>query len=90
VRPHSLTRADLRRAGALVLGWVDGSDAGVLLGGDCNVVDPVVPGFADLGGHGVDRVLGRGFVADGRAVTPPREGGLSDHAPVLLTVAPAS
>ncbi len=88
VRPHTLTRADLRRAGELVLGWA-GPQARVLLGGDCNVVDPVVPGFADLGGHGVDRVLGRGFSAAGRTVVPPREGGLSDHAPVLLTVAPA-
>lgn len=88
VRPHALTRADLRRAGELVLDWAAGDPAPVLLGGDVNVVDPVVPGFSDLGGHGVDRILGRGFVAAGPAITPPREGDLSDHAPVLLSVAP--
>jgi endonuclease/exonuclease/phosphatase family metal-dependent hydrolase len=84
VRPHDLTRADLRAAGAAVRGWA-GDDARIVLGGDCNVEDPVVDGFADAGGHRVDRVLvrGPGLKPAGPARTLER-GGLSDHAPVLL------
>lgn len=85
VRPHDLTRADLRAAGRAVLRWA-GPATPVLLGGDCNVRDPVVPGFTDLGGHGVDRVLGRGWSVAAPARTLPRAGGLSDHAPVVLSV----
>lgn len=82
VRPHEQTRADLRRAGAVLLEWA-GPKAPVLLGGDMNVVDPIVEGFVDLGGHRVDRFLARGLVAK----APPRtleRGSLSDHAPVVI------
>jgi endonuclease/exonuclease/phosphatase family metal-dependent hydrolase len=74
-------QADLARAGRTVLDWA--GDAPVVLGGDANVREPRVPGFTHLGGHGVDHVLGRGFVAAG----PPRtleRGSLSDHAAVLV------
>src|SRR3954454_18642914 len=84
VRPHPLTRADLDRAGIVARRWAAG--APLLLGGDLNVPDPVVAGFADLGGHGVDRVLARGATATGPARTL-EPGGLSDHAPVVVDVA---
>lgn len=85
VRPHSHTRADLEAAGAAVLRWAGREPC--MLGGDLNVPDPVVAGFTDAGGHGVDRfLLGPGIAADGRAQVLDRAGGLSDHAPVLLRV----
>lgn len=83
VRPHAETRKDLALAGATVRRWA--ADGPAVLGGDCNVVDPDVAGFAMAGGHGVDRILVRGLTPVGRARTPER-GGLSDHAPVLLEV----
>jgi endonuclease/exonuclease/phosphatase family metal-dependent hydrolase len=83
--PHIEARKDLVRAGAAVRDWA--ADAPALLGGDCNVPDPMIDGFTDLGGHHIDRVLGRGFTADGRARRLERHG-LSDHAPVLVPVTP--
>jgi len=82
--PHARTRADVALAGAAVLAWAGGAPA--LLGGDFNVPDPAVPGFEDAGGHGMDRVLVRGLRPRGPARTLPRHG-LSDHEPVLVTVA---
>ncbi|MBI5106460.1 MAG: endonuclease/exonuclease/phosphatase family protein [Solirubrobacterales bacterium] len=84
VRPHELTRADLARAGAAVRAWA--GDGPAVLGGDCNVPDPRIDGFADAGGHGVDHVLVRGLAAAGKPRTLDRHG-LSDHAPVLVEVA---
>jgi endonuclease/exonuclease/phosphatase family metal-dependent hydrolase len=83
VHSEQRAQADLALAGHTVLGWSGGGPA--LLGGDANVRDPRVPGFARLGGHGVDHVLGHGFAAEGPAHAPDR-GGLSDHAPVLVDV----
>lgn len=86
VRPHADTRADLALAGATVLRWA--ADAPALLGGDCNVPDPRVAGFTDLGGHRVDRFLAHGpVVVTQPAATLERPGGLSDHAPVRIAVA---
>ncbi len=84
---HSAERAqaDIERAAATVLAWAGGGPA--LLGGDFNVRDPVVPGFEQLGGHGVDHVLGHGPRAAGVPEIPDR-GRLSDHAPVIVTVLP--
>jgi endonuclease/exonuclease/phosphatase family metal-dependent hydrolase len=82
--PHPLTRADLALAGATVLRWTGG--APVLLGGDMNVPDPRIDGFADGGGHGIDRVLLHGLRPAGPAEVLERDG-LSDHAPVLLEIA---
>lgn len=76
-------RADLGRAASATLAWA--GDGPVLLGGDCNVPAPAAPGLRWLGGHGVDHVLGRGWTVDGPAEVPDR-GGLSDHAPVIVTV----
>ena len=84
VRPHTAARADLRRAGEALDRWA-GPDAPVLLGGDCNVADPRVHGLADLGGHDIDRLLGRGWRATARPTTLERHG-LSDHAPVAFEV----
>lgn len=81
--PDSRTLEDLARAGAALDRWSGGAPA--LLGGDMNIDRPRVPGFADLGGHGIDRVLGRGFTAAAPAVTLDTQG-LSDHAAVAVEV----
>jgi endonuclease/exonuclease/phosphatase family metal-dependent hydrolase len=81
VHSEARAQADLALAGRAVLGWA--GDAPALLGGDANVREPRVPGFTHLGGHGVDHVLGRGFVAAGPARMLER-GSLSDHPAVLV------
>jgi endonuclease/exonuclease/phosphatase family metal-dependent hydrolase len=82
VRPPDAARADIVRAGAALTGWA--GDGPALLGGDFNVKDPVVAGLRDAGGHGIDRLLVRGFEPVGRELPDGR--GLSDHKPVLLEV----
>jgi endonuclease/exonuclease/phosphatase family metal-dependent hydrolase len=82
--PKPLARADMALCGETVARWAGAAPA--LLGGDANVADPVVPGFADVGGHGIDRFFARGAL---EVVGPPRpldRDGLSDHAPVLVEV----
>jgi endonuclease/exonuclease/phosphatase family metal-dependent hydrolase len=79
--PKPLARADMALAGRTLLAWA--GDAPAVLGGDCNVPDPKVEGFADAGGHGIDRVLVRGLKPLGKPQVLER-GGLSDHAPVLV------
>lgn len=82
--PPARTREDLARAGTALARWADGAPA--LLGGDCNIADPNVPGFTDLGGHGIDRFLAVGAL---RAAAPPvtlDTQGLSDHAAVAVEV----
>jgi endonuclease/exonuclease/phosphatase family metal-dependent hydrolase len=87
--PDARTQEDLARAAAALERWAgdEGADGGapLLLGGDFNIDRPRVPGFADLGGHGIDRVLGRGFAAVGAAVTLDTQG-LSDHRAVVVEV----
>ncbi|MBJ7329549.1 MAG: endonuclease/exonuclease/phosphatase family protein [Solirubrobacteraceae bacterium] len=83
VRPHSETRIDLARAGAAAHTWAGTAPA--ILGGDCNVPDPAIDGFARLGGRGVDHVLGRGFTSERRPEIPNRDA-LSDHAAVIVDV----
>ena len=80
---HSAQRAqaDIERGARAVLAWA--GDAAALLGGDFNVRAPLAPGFEPLAGHGVDHVLGRGFVAAG-ARELPDHANLSDHAPVIV------
>jgi hypothetical protein len=80
VRPQLAARSDIARAGAALLDWA--GDARVLLGGDFNVRDPAIAGLRDMGGSGIDRVLGRGFAPAGREL--PDRKGLSDHAPVIV------
>ena len=83
VHTEAGAQADIARAAAATLTWA--GDARALLGGDLNVRVPVAPGFHDLGGHGVDHILGRGFTAV-RAPELPARGALSDHAPVIVRV----
>jgi endonuclease/exonuclease/phosphatase family metal-dependent hydrolase len=82
--PKLFARADMERCGETLARWAGA--APVLLGGDANVPDPMVPGFTDAGGHRIDRFLIRGAPA---VATPPRvlkRDGLSDHAPVLIEI----
>ncbi len=65
--------------------WAQGAPA--VLGGDFNVHEPALPGLSRAGGHGVDQVYaGRGLVPAGRTQILER-GRLSDHAPVLVSLA---
>jgi endonuclease/exonuclease/phosphatase family metal-dependent hydrolase len=82
--PKPKAYADMAMTGAVVAGWAGHAPA--VLGGDCNVPNPAVPGFADAGGHGIDRFFVRGGVT---VATPPRtlpHDALSDHEPVLIEV----
>ena len=78
-------RADIDRAAAATLAWSGGGPA--LLGGDLNVREPAAAGFEQIGGRGVDHVLGHRLHAAGPAEFPER-GRLSDHAAVIVVVAP--
>jgi endonuclease/exonuclease/phosphatase family metal-dependent hydrolase len=87
VHSEQRAQADIERAARAVLAWA--GDAPALLGGDFNVRAPLAPGFEPLGGHGVDHVLGRGFLAAG-APELRDHANLSDHAPVIVcALAPA-
>jgi endonuclease/exonuclease/phosphatase family metal-dependent hydrolase len=81
VHSEEQAQADAAAAARHVLAWAGGAPA--VLGGDFNTRAPRAPGLTDLGGHKVDRVLGRGWVA----ATPARtleHGRLSDHAPIVV------
>ena len=86
-RPVALRGA---RAGRCRAGRDDGDrlvgGTPIVLGGDLNTRDPVVPGFEASPGHSVDHVLARLLRAGGPGRTLER-GRLSDHAPVLADVA---
>jgi endonuclease/exonuclease/phosphatase family metal-dependent hydrolase len=83
VRTEAGALADLARAARAVSGWA--GPAPVVLGGDCNVPFPRADGFAHAAGRGVDHVLVRGgLAARGPARVLPRQGGLSDHLPLLV------
>jgi endonuclease/exonuclease/phosphatase family metal-dependent hydrolase len=82
--PDARTREDLARAGDALARWAGGAPA--LLGGDMNIAAPRVPGWSDLGGHGIDRFLARGpWTVTAPPVTLDTQG-LSDHAPVVIEV----
>ena len=83
VHSEQRAQADIDRAAAATLAWAAGAPA--ILGGDFNVRRPTAPGFAALGGRGVDHVLGAGFPAPGTVSVPDR-GGLSDHPAVIVEV----
>jgi endonuclease/exonuclease/phosphatase family metal-dependent hydrolase len=76
-------RRDVARAGAALLDWAGQGPA--ILGGDFNLRDPDVPGLTRLGGHNVDKVLGRGFTRVGQRLGD--RGTLSDHEAVLVQCA---
>jgi endonuclease/exonuclease/phosphatase family metal-dependent hydrolase len=82
--PKDLSRADMAACGTTLARWAGG--APVLLGGDANVADPEVPGFADAGGHRIDRFFVRGGLTVAAAPRTLARDGLSDHAPVLVEV----
>jgi endonuclease/exonuclease/phosphatase family metal-dependent hydrolase len=86
VHSEARARADIARAAAATLAWARGGPA--LLGGDFNVREPAAPGFAHVGGHGVDHILGHLVVATGPAELL-EHGRLSDHAPVVVPIADA-
>ncbi len=83
VHSEQRAQADLAAAAEAVAHWA--SSGAAVLGGDFNTRAPRVSGFAPAGGHGVDWVVARDLRADGRAEVLDR-GGLSDHAPVLVTL----
>jgi endonuclease/exonuclease/phosphatase family metal-dependent hydrolase len=76
-------RADLAQAHACALRWA--GKAPIVLGGDLNLRNPDVSGFAHAGGRGVDHVFARALDPTGRCEVLDR-GTLSDHAPVLVTL----
>lgn len=78
-------QADLERCSRALLRWSAGEP--VVFGGDLNTRTPRVPGFEHAGGHVLDHVFVRGLEVAAPALTLER-GGLSDHVPVLATVAP--
>jgi endonuclease/exonuclease/phosphatase family metal-dependent hydrolase len=82
---HTAARAEQGvRAVAVLLDWAAGSP--VVLGGDFNVRELVLPGLTRVAANDVDEVfVGAGVAADGAAAVLDR-GRLSDHAPVLVSV----
>ena len=75
---------DARRAADATLRWAAGGPA--VLGGDFNLREPALDGFALAGGHGVDLVFARGVASAPAEAEVLDRGRLSDHAPVRVTV----
>jgi endonuclease/exonuclease/phosphatase family metal-dependent hydrolase len=86
---HDAARAEreLAASAAVLRRWTGA--APVLIGADCNTRRPRLPGFTHAGGHVLDHVFARGLEPVGPAELPER-GGLSDHVPVLVALAPPS
>lgn len=76
-------RADVAAACAVLGGWAD--EAPLVLGGDLNLVRVALPGFAHAGASHVDHVFARGLACVATEVL--ERGGLSDHAPLRVTLA---
>jgi endonuclease/exonuclease/phosphatase family metal-dependent hydrolase len=81
VHSEERAQADTAAAERHVLRWA--GDAPVVLGGDFNTRAPRARGLTDLGGHEVDRVLARDWIAPAPVRTLDH-GHLSDHAPVVV------
>jgi len=83
---HDVARAqaDLERCAEALARWA--GDEPVVFGGDLNTRTPSVPGFEHAGGHVLDHVFVRGLDVAGPVVKLERHG-LSDHVPVLASVA---
>jgi endonuclease/exonuclease/phosphatase family metal-dependent hydrolase len=73
-----------RRAAATLRGWAGGEP--VVLGGDFNVRELSLEGFARAGGHGVDQVFVAGGLSPGAETLVLDRGSLSDHTPVVVSV----
>lgn len=72
------------RAAEALLEWAGGAPA--VLGGDFNVRELTLPGFTWAGGSGPDHVYVTGGLARVGDAQVPERGGLSDHAPLLVSV----
>lgn len=80
-QPRRRPEADIAKAAAALERWSAGAPAAVL-GGDFNVPDPAIAGFARHATRGVDHVLARGFARGERGVLDARP--LSDHRPLRV------
>jgi endonuclease/exonuclease/phosphatase family metal-dependent hydrolase len=83
VHSEERAQADIGLAARCLERWA-GAGAPAILGGDLNVVHPIAPGWQRAGGQSVDHVLVRGLEAV--SVEIPNRSGLSDHAPVIVTL----
>jgi len=78
-------RRDDAEAWAAVRRWA--GDAPLVFGGDFNVVRLALPGLVHVGSSHVDHVFARGFAGAANAKVERLErGGLSDHAPLRVTL----
>ncbi len=87
VHNDAAARREAALASRSMLGWARRSRA--ILGGDFNVRELGLEGFTHLGGHDVDHIFGLRMQAVSEVDVPDR-GSLSDHAPVLVSVADRS
>jgi endonuclease/exonuclease/phosphatase family metal-dependent hydrolase len=71
-------------AAETLLEWAGGAPA--ILGGDFNVRELELPGFVRAGGSGPDHVYVTAGLAPGGETVVLERGGLSDHAPLLVSV----
>lgn len=81
-RPRERPEADIAQAWAALDAWAGAAPA--IFGGDLNIPDPVVPGFAQAAHHGVDHVFVREIVE--RSEQTLDAGSLSDHRPVVAAL----
>ncbi len=79
-------RGDVELARATAVRWA--GEAPLVFGGDCNVRDAHLAGFAHAGASHVDHVFARGLaLAPGAHAEVLEHGPLSDHAPLRVTLA---
>ncbi len=88
VHSEARAQADLRNAAMALRTWASPS-APLVLGGDTNTRRPNLPGLAVAGGHDVDFIAARNMARTGR-VQVLEHAPLSDHAPVLVELVPAT
>jgi endonuclease/exonuclease/phosphatase family metal-dependent hydrolase len=79
----ALAERDVSRAAAAMREWAGSAPA--LLGGDFNLGRPALAGWQHIGGHIVDHAFAVGLT--GREARLLDRGPLSDHPPLLITVA---
>ncbi len=84
VHDEERAHADTAKARAAALRWA--GDAPLVLGGDFNVRGPYLSRFLHAGGHGVDHVFAYGGPEPAARAEVLERGGLSDHAPVRVTL----
>jgi endonuclease/exonuclease/phosphatase family metal-dependent hydrolase len=89
VRDERRAREEVESAAAALAGWA--GDGPAILAGDFNLWRPEAHGLTRVAGRGVDHVLVRGWEAAEAPEVLARRG-LSDHAPVAVTLrrAPAA